>query len=669
MRLLSAMPFAASALAVTLTMPLCGYAQSPTTGCVEGPTVVGGDYDGALLAQVLALRPICVRVRFRLDLWQSVTDTAQRGPRDTTLFGARGVYDDLLRRIRRTGASVVLTADLDAANVSPAQLDDSAARARYAQALYDLTLQVRGQIWALELAGAPNERAAGASTPDDRISPARYAAMLVTAQTRLRSLESALRCEMPRVLVGGVLDAPEPARGSTATGWLSGLYDALATLPEAAALRTSGREVIEDLAAQVRAEAQPGFAGPHLRDGAEGMLWSLDALYRGRLAAVPAPRVWITAGAYRTDGSPGEDQRQALEAQAYFNASAFRDAPIRPQVITWSPVIEAPGACVGYGLFRGCRPLEDQRRFTYSVVFNGMTSTRPDPWARLEFTEPTLRVAAGDTVSVQLRVYNESPDLSTTLPWTAGTDLWIAQPIGCPDNVIANQIPWTALAPGSVESMTVGGARLRFIPATLLPSTASTVVSWRLAPPRSLAPGTYALAARLQQGTRWFGDGATATLEVLAPTPSDAGVADAAPPIDARTDAGDAAGIDGGASPDVTADREAPRDAAVARDGLANNDGPRDSTTHDVSVASDLGVVAPDAITERDATSPTADVTDGNADVIVSFIDATSAPRDDGVRAPSVTYDCRCRAGAPAARVPVWLLALALLTRRRRSSR
>lgn len=615
-----------------LTLAHGAHAQTDTLGALEAPAVIGGDYDGSLLAEVLRTRPMFARLRFRLDLWSSIEDRTQRGPRDLRLVGEDGVYDELIGRLNQAGIAVILTVGIDVAHLSPASLRDPAVRASYARALSALTTRYRGRIRAIEIEGLPNERAQGATTATDRIPAAEYAALVVSVQRELRALEPSLGCEMPRVLVGGLLSViPSNQQGSEISTYLQAMHEFFARDADAQRLRMSGREVIEDLAVQLRAERNPSLGGDQLQPMASGALFAVHFTFTQQLTPVRAPRVWITAGSYRTDGTSIEDGRQWVEANSYFAPRLYADVPIRPQLLAWSPLNEPTSACLGHGLYGRCLAERSTARLSLSVVLGSMASWRASPWAHIQFTDPRLSVVAGATVRVHLRVTNDGPRLSSLEPWTGGTMLWIAPALGCPDSAAVNNLPWSGLPSGSVNSASPGGARFRYIPNGVRHPGAGETVSWLVAAPADLAPGTYTVAARMQQDARSFGNTATIPIDVLPRSPVDGG-----PPDGSLVDG---PLLDGGASDGA----EAPHDAASPTF-------PRD--TPDATDTPD----APNAAVGWDVVAPT----DASA--------LRDVRREETVaRAPvEVSYGCRCGAPPGVARSPRWGIGAILLARRRR---
>lgn len=612
-----------------ITLAQGAHAQEETLGALEAPAVIDGDYDGSLLLEVLRTRPMFARLRFRLDLWSSIEDPTQRGPRDLRLVGEDGVYDELIDRLNRAGIAVILTVGIDAAHLSPASLRDPAARVAYARTLRALTTRYRGRIRAIEIEGLPNERAQGATTATDRIPAAEYAALVVSVQSELRALEPSLGCEMPRVLVGGLLSViPASQQGTELSAYLQAMYGFFAQDADAQRLRASGREVIEDLALQLRAERNPSLGGDQLQPMASGALFAVHFTFTQWLTPIRAPRVWISSASYRTDGTSGEDGRQWTEANSYFAPRLYADIPIRPQLLTWSPLNEPATACLGRGLYGRCLVGRDTARQSLGVVLGSMASWRANPWARIEFTDPRLSVVAGETVRVHLRVTNDGPRLGSLAPWTESTMLWIAPALGCPDSAAVNSLPWSGLPSGSVNSAFPGGARYRYIPNAMRYPGAGETVSWLVAAPADLAPGTYTVAARMQQDARSIGNTATVPIDVLPRSVLDAGPPDGSP-LDGPL-------VDSGAS-----DRaDAPSDAADA------------SLLQDTPDALD----APDTPASQDVVAPR---------------DA-SAPRDVGPDASGaftpvgVSYGCRCEAPPGVDRSPHWGLGAILLFRRRR---
>ena len=59
--------------------------------CINGPSAYGGNVDDAAIDAVIALRPECVRINLRQDIWTSVTDATPRGRLGLSLLDRKSV--------------------------------------------------------------------------------------------------------------------------------------------------------------------------------------------------------------------------------------------------------------------------------------------------------------------------------------------------------------------------------------------------------------------------------------------------------------------------------------------------------------------------------------------------------------------------------------------------
>ena len=585
---------------------------SPAWGqysCVEAVGVRGGEYDGNAVSALLQMRPRCVRLTMRRDVWSDISDTTRRGPGEDT---ALGVHRRLIDAYRRGGAEVLLAVGPDVIGASREELRSTTRREQYARAVREVAAYLHGRLLALELVDEPNRLDAAGR---EALEASDYARLLVEVYSQVEAVRLTYGCWLPRLVVGGLVhDSPPVA--TRAGDYLDAVYAALEREP-----RWSLLGPLRVVSAHFL-RSSSSLGGGVLGSGALGAVSDITWRLRRRLGAdASLPEVWITQVGWRTDGSAEGNRRQADEAFD-LGVSLRRATENVPRLVSWYAYVD-DGA---YGLFDRGVVANSTRRGAYNNIYNLLAAFRPALWSRLEFTVLEVTAVAGQRVPVQLRVSNASANTSPVVYWDASSNLSVGQAEGCPHASEINGVRWVDLPPGSISAPFVLGARVPFVPSPPRPPTSSALVEWNVEAHPD--PGEHIVAAQLLQGDRWFGPTATMLIRVVS---ADAGAHDA---------------------PDASIDAAQAEDASELDATSVRDDAP-------ANVIDAPPLASIDVAPRPDDLAPTVDVTP-TVDV---------APTDDAAPPPNAVASSGCRASAsPPARLRFGALILAtvVVARRRR---
>jgi hypothetical protein len=615
-----------AALAVAVATPTA-FAQQ---ACVEGETVFHATFDLNTIDAMAQAGVSCVHLRLRQDDFTGFDDPRQLGAPARTMTE---LWDDLIDAYRARNIEVILEVGADAMGATMDAFRDPAMHARYGALLVRVVQRYVRQVKSFELPDQANLPPRAGVPGAAALSPAEYAALVLTARQALRRDLMGSLCNDHKIVLGGLnFDGIREHLG----GYLRAVYAAGLGEDGATGLWTEFRERERRLPFDiVGVRSFPPF-NPLLAQGGQGfdaaeaassVVGDVLERFEGSRTARP---VWITASGLPSDGTMEQNQRQMYWVMNFFQSVGRRDINTPIALASWYAFIDPPWDRGDWGFYNDGVRLRSNERVALVHFANEMRRYRAAPRADLLWLDGPLRLLPGQVTTVHLRITNTGPDTDASA-WPLGAQIRVGAAPSCPDAEDHNQIPWTG------PSMDAGGGPGVFDGRVNVPFERDWTVgyprnvSWEITAPA--APGRYSLSARLIWGAdRWFGQNATTTVEVL--SPPDAG-------FDATAEAGDVAIADAG--DDVA-------DVVDAADAVELGMGAPDVAA---TAPADLGAPeAPDRPTTVSVDRP------GSGD---AGIDAGSAPRP-------AEAGCDCDVAASRGRWSphaLWAMAAVLIRRRR----
>jgi hypothetical protein len=518
-----------AAIAVTLAP---GSARADVAGVNMGAPVWGGVVAEGAMNAAVDTGAHWVRVNFRLDAWAAPGDPTQHGGR--TWFDA---YDRIVDGISSQGLEVYGLLNDELTNgVSRTDLAGAAFEEAYAKNAIAVIDRYKDRVRVWETINEPNDWAGGTSA---RIPAAAFARLHARVYDDAKRAHAGDPCWDVTLVTGPLFSFDDVSSAdyldaTITAGRSGGRWKAIR--------EATGHDPVDGVGYHLY--VAQGMGSPRTDVGAKGGA-NLDAV-RAVLEkrGIGARPVWVSEIGWRI---PDVDEAtQADRVDAMFETLGKRDDVASLQ---WFTIVDFPGNA--WGLFRGGFSEKDKRPAGSRVAVHAKTHA-PELAARLEVTLPrTLTV--GSRVVARVKATNLG-----RMTWTEAAAVRLGAAAGCPAAWARNG--WTWLDPGAEGGYVKGPTDARrYLPKTVVvPQGEAVEIVVPLTAPA--APGKAVFAARMvREGVAWFGSTVSATTEVTAAPPEDAGADGGAPdggtPDSAITAAPDTGPHDGGdAGPTPVAD-------------------------------------------------------------------------------------------------------------------
>jgi len=510
--------------------------------CVNAPSVYGGNIDDAAVDAVLALRPECVRVNVRQDVWSSIADTTPHG---RLALGLLGTYDALVNRFVAAGVEVYVLVHAEAVNRAAEDMRTAAGLDAYATAFVQIVDHFRDRVTTYEAFNEPNNWVRPSFPALDE--PA-FARLLARVYRDVRMAHRGDPCWNVRIVSGALFafDQPGGASNDGATYLAETYRQGIATAGWDAIRAATGSYPLDGVGYHFYFGVETTAATQtRLRAFLDG-IWAAVTRYEG---VATTKQLWISEFGWQSANTAASDADQARELDAAYDVLSTEP---RVAMAMWFTFQDFGAGTDEWGLYRetgfrdsDARPARDRFRAQADAH-------RPALRAVLSAMSVPATMAAGSTATVRVRASN-----SGTASW--GTGYRLGAGPGCSTTARANSIAWTAFPSGGY-AMSLTDARVFVNTGTSVTPGANYDFVWGLTAPAATGP-VHLVARMVHEGVAWFGMPMDATIVVTPGTAGDAGVRDAA--LDAAID---------GARLDV-----APQDAAA------------DATVADLAGSGDVG--------------------------------------------------------------------------------